>query len=54
MDNLERKNASYAFIISGLSAGSHTFRPRWRTSTGNEIRMISTTTKQFTVREIDT
>lgn len=54
LTNLERQNASYAFIISGLSAGSHTFRPRWRSSNGTEIRMINTTTKQFTVREIDT
>ena len=50
----ERKNISFSFIISGLSAGSHTFRPQWRTSSGTEITMPSTTTKQFTVREIDT
>lgn len=50
----ERKNASHSFIISGLSAGSQTFRPLWRTSNGTEIKMLAGSTKHFAVRELET
>jgi hypothetical protein len=52
-DNNRSKPASFVMLITGLSAGSHSFKLRWKTSGGNTSSMdVVNLHPQFWAKEI--
>lgn len=52
-DNQRVKPLSFVLLIAGLSAGSHSFRLRWKTSRGNTASMdVVNLHPQFWAKEI--
>ena len=53
VDNNRRKPLSFVMLIPGLSAGSHTFKLRWKTDAGNTAKMdVVSLHPQFWAKEI--
>ena len=52
VDQLPGVNVSFSYVFNGVSAGSHTFRMRWRTSNTGATAYLRGLHSHFSVREL--